>query len=222
MGSTLNNGDADYGDFHEITRQPFTVVCPQLAGTKPNLPQGACDERLAQRNISKCCRTCKGIGDVSKAKRKTVKRRGVADTTSSLILCGCGKVKAKFTTFCPECKAVKEQERQVDKRERSRKYYASEKKYCGICKEELANRSHNHCPKCKPFAKVEKNKRNVARQKESRKQNSVSKLCVFCKCELEIKKYKYCASCKIEAIRLQKIRNADKQRELRKQQREMK
>ena len=134
MGSTLNNGDADSGDFHEITRQPYTVVCPSLPGTKPNLPQGACDERLAQRKIPKCCRTCKCIGDVPKVKNKPVKRNQVKSiddtvTTSSLFLCRCGKVKVKFTTFCPECKAVKEQERKVDKRERGRKYYVSAEKY---------------------------------------------------------------------------------------------
>ncbi len=170
MGSTLNNANEDYGDYHEITRQPYTVVCPALPGKKPNLPQGACDERLAQRKIPKCCRTCKGIVDAAKVKRKPISQPKSPNVTPSLTLCVCGNVKVKFSTFCPQCKVVKEQERQVNKRELSRKYYVSAEKYCGICKEELANRSHNHCPKCKPEAKRLNQKRNSDKQRELRKQ----------------------------------------------------
>jgi hypothetical protein len=173
MGSSLTNGPCDYGEVYEIDRQPYTVVCPQLPGTKPNLPQGACDERLAMRKVPRCCRKCKGIESAPKVKRKKVTVDDVTVENPSLTPCECGNDRESGHVYCPKCRAVKELKRkEYRKAWNIANLYKGKPKLCGICKCELVERKYKFCDACRPeadrLAKIKANERRVLYRKQQR------------------------------------------------------
>ncbi len=170
MGSTLNNGDCDYGDLHETYTPPFDLVCPELPGKKTNLHQSACDIKLAMPTVPRECRKCKGIGDNPKLKSAVARSRGFTVITPSLFLCKCGKVKEKGFKNCPKCKREREVYRKQQKEDYNIAHRKSGVKLCSRCKKKLDGIKYKFCPTCRPLAKAEGKKRNADRQRELRKQ----------------------------------------------------
>lgn len=171
MGSSLNNDSTDYGDVYETTTPPYVVVCPELPGTKPNLPQGACDERLARRKIPRECRTCKGIVDTPKQKKKR-QPVGTSIENPSLVPCACGKERETGFIYCPSCKVVRDIKRKEYRKGWYQKRRDAQNKICGICKGDLENKKHKYCEACKPEAKrrqkIRANERRVMERKQQK------------------------------------------------------